>query len=70
MGHKVNERLIARYGEADVRLLRESEKVSPSQYPSFCRVGVAMFREIAQLPASEAGTMMSAIFKELSQDPK
>jgi hypothetical protein len=70
LGHKVNERLVARYGEADVRLLRDSEKVGPSQYPSFCRVAVAMFREIAQLPAAEAGTMMSAVFKELSQDSK
>jgi hypothetical protein len=70
VGHKLNERLVALYGEADVRLLRDSEKVGPGQYPSFCRVAVAMFREIAQLPTPEAGTMMSAVFKEMSQDTK
>jgi len=68
---KVFNRLVARHGEADVGVLLDPAKVRPAQYLSYCRMAAAMFKEFTQLPAAEAETVLSALFKELSgPDPK
>jgi hypothetical protein len=67
---KVFDKLIKRYDEADLRLLLESDKVRPHQYAAYCRIATAMFREIAQLPAAEAVSLLYAMFKELSAETK
>jgi len=70
LSHKVRERLVVHYGEANVRLLLDADKVRAGQYQSYCRMAVALFREFTQLPTREAATVLSALFKEMSQDSK
>lgn len=67
---KVFKKLVARYGDADVRLLSEPAKVKPTEYAAYCRGVAAMFREFAQLPPLEAGSVLSAVFKESASDAK
>lgn len=56
-----------RYSPADLQMFDHPDKVTPAQYPTFCRMTTAMFRGIAALPAMRAGDVMSALFR--SMDP-
>jgi len=70
MSAKVLGKLVARYGEAEVRLLMDTATVKPPQYAAFCRIAAALYREYAQLPPMEAGSVLSAAFKLIGSDIK
>jgi hypothetical protein len=55
-------KLAIEFGPAEVRLLADPGKVAPEQYGDYCRLAVAMFREVAALPQDQAGTVMRHIF--------
>jgi hypothetical protein len=62
---RVVQKLRAQYGAENVAVL-ESSQIKPSQYPLYCRLITAMFREISKLPISDAGDVMRDIFSELA----
>ena len=56
------EKLSAQYGAAQVRLLSDPARVPPLEYGNYCKLAVALFRAIADLPPDQAGEVMSHIF--------
>lgn len=56
------EKLAARYGQQQVRLLADPARVPPVEYGNYCKLAVALFRAIADLPPDQAGEVMSQIF--------
>ena len=59
----VLEKLTARYGESAVDVLARARSIGPDQYGTYCRLAVAMFREIARLPPADTGAIMKDIFE-------
>jgi hypothetical protein len=56
------EKLSAQYGQQQVRLLADPARVPPIEYGNYCKLAVALFRAIADLPPEQAGEVMSHIF--------
>lgn len=56
------EKLSAQYGQAQVRLLADPARVPPIEYGNYCKLAIALFRAIADLPPEQAGEVMSHIF--------
>ena len=58
-----------RYSAAELQMFDHPGKVTPAQYPVFCRMTTAMFRAIAALPPTRAGDVMSTLFRSMDPPP-
>ncbi|MBS0520520.1 MAG: hypothetical protein JSR90_17625 [Proteobacteria bacterium] len=63
----LSQAMVAQYGADKVRLLVDPTKVGPEEHALFCKLSSAMFRTIAKLPPTQAGTQMSGIFSAMAQ---
>lgn len=61
----ISARLVTEFGAQQVQLLSDPAKVQPEQYGLYCRLAVAMFRAISQLPPRQAGDAMNHIFRTI-----
>jgi hypothetical protein len=58
----VTQALLGQFEAAAINLLAAPAKVPPAQHELFCRVAAARLRAIADLPAHQAGELMSGLF--------
>lgn len=58
----INQVLLRQFDAAAINLLAEPARVQPVQHELFCRVAIARLRAIADLPAHQAGELMSSLF--------
>jgi hypothetical protein len=63
---KVFEKLSKQYTSSQLGLLTETH-IRPDQYLLYCRIATSMFREISRLAPTEAGAVMSVLFKDISK---